>query len=67
MKITDDFLIHIFSNVGIPAAVCFYTFFQVNKNLEKLANSFDRWDDLIDRRLKDLEDDVKALKCKGSG
>lgn len=58
----DDFLVNALGNVAAPVIICLYTLFQVNKNLEKLANSFDRWGDLIDRRLKDLEDDVKALK-----
>lgn len=64
---TEDVLAHMFSNIGVPAAVCFYTLFQVSKNLEKLTNSFDRWCDLIDHRLKDIEDDVKELKRKGCG
>lgn len=70
----EDAIVKLLSNVGVPTAVCFYTLFQVNKNLEKLTNAFDRWSDLIDRRLKDLEVnvkdieiDVKALKGKGGG
>lgn len=64
---TEDVIVKLLGNVGVPTAVCFYTLFQVNKNLEKLTNAFDRWSDLIDRRLKDLEDDVKALKSRGGG
>lgn len=60
----EEILLNMLGNIGVPAAVCFYTLFQVNKNLEKLTNSFDRWGDLIDRRLKDLEDDVNALKTR---
>lgn len=36
-------------------------------DLDKLTNAFDRWNDLIDRRLKDLEVNIKALKGKGGG
>ena len=59
---SEDIILHALSNVGVPAAVCFYTLFAVNKNLEKLTNAFDRWSDLIDRRLKDLEEDVKDIE-----
>ncbi len=61
----EDAIFKLLSNVGVPTAVCFYTLFQVNKNLEKLTNAFDRWSDLIDHRLKDLEEDVKSLKGRG--
>ena len=64
---TEELIIHTLSNVGAPVVICMYTLFQVNKNLEKLTNAFDRWSDLIDHRLQDLEDDVKELKNKGGG
>lgn len=58
----DELVLHALSNVGVPAAICFYTLFQVNKNLEKLTDAFNRWSDLIDRRLNDLEKDLRALQ-----
>ena len=35
----ETILVHILSNVGIPAALCFYTLFSVSKNLEKLTEA----------------------------
>lgn len=61
----ENVLVHILSNVGIPAALCFYTLFNVNKNLEKLTEAVNRWNESLDRRLTELENDVKALQRRG--
>lgn len=61
----ENVLVHILSNVGIPAALCFYTLFNVNKNLEKLTEAVNRWNESLDRRLTELENDVKALQMRG--
>lgn len=58
----EDLIVHTLSNVGVPAAICFYTLFQVNKNLEKLTDAFNRWCDIFDRRIKDLEHDIHELQ-----
>lgn len=55
---------NILSNIGVPAAICFYTLFNVNKSIEKLADSFNRWADVINHRLYQLEGEVTALKRK---
>ena len=61
----ETVLVHILSNVGIPAALCFYTLFSVSKNLEKLTEAVNRWEESLDRRLTELENDVKALQRRG--
>lgn len=61
----ETVLVHILSNVGIPAALCFYTLFNVSKNLEKLTEAVNRWEESLDRRLTELENDVKALQRRG--
>lgn len=55
---------NILSNIGVPAAICFYTLFNVNKSIEKLADSFNRLADVINHRLYQLESEVAALKRK---
>lgn len=55
---------NILSNIGVPAAICFYTLFNVNKSIEKLADSFNRLADVINHRLYQLEGEVAALKRK---
>ena len=61
----ETVLSHLFSNVGVPAAVCFYTLFSANKNIEKLIAAINKLPtDIVgfDRRLAMLEQDVHALK-----
>ena len=61
----ETVLTHLFSNVGVPAAVCFYTLFSVNKNIEKLIAAINKLSaDIngVDFRLTRLEQDVHALK-----
>ena len=57
----DNLFAHIISNVGIPAALCFYTLFEVNKNVKKLADSIDRFSDDIDKRVNKIEADLREL------
>lgn len=57
----DNLFAHIISNVGIPAALCFYTLFEVNKNVKKLADSIDRFNDDIDKRVNKIETDLREL------
>lgn len=58
----ETMLVHLLSNVGVPAVLCFYTLFNVNKNLEKLTDALVRFEKFLDRRITDLENDVRALK-----
>lgn len=51
---TEEFLIHMFSNIGIPTALCFYTLFEVNKNVKRLTDAVDR----LERRIERLEDKI---------
>lgn len=44
-----DFIAHIFSNIGVPAALCFYTLFEVNKNIKRLTDAVDKLERRIDR------------------
>ena len=68
----EEFLVHVFSNIGVPAALCFYTLFEVNKNIKLLNSSvtnliaevtrnLNRLADLVDkldRRIERLEDRI---------
>ena len=59
-----DFLSHVLGNIGIPAALCFYTLFEVNKNLKKLSDSIDRLANDVDKRLDKMESTVAELNFK---
>lgn len=61
----ETVLTHLFSNVGVPAAICFYTLFSVNKNIEKLIDAINKLSADIgnfDQRLTRLEQSVHELR-----
>lgn len=58
----DELFLHALSNVGVPAVLCFYTLFEVNRNVKKLSDSIDRLDSDVNRRVTRLEDAVAELK-----
>lgn len=58
----EEIFLHALSNVGVPAALCFYTLFEVNKNVKRLADSIDRLDVDLKTRVSRLEDAVAELK-----
>ena len=67
----DTALGHILSNVGVPAAICFYTLFRVNHTLQNLTDAINKLTCDTDKRLDKLEErtrelaiDVKALQRK---
>ncbi len=57
----EELIIKLLSNIGVPAALCFYTLFEVNKNVKRLSESIDRLANDIDRRLDKLEDKTQEL------
>lgn len=61
----ETVLTHLFSNVGVPAAICFYTLFSVNKNIEKLIDAINKLSadiGIFDSRLTRLEHASDELK-----
>jgi hypothetical protein len=59
--VEDEIIFKILGNIGVPAAVCFYTLYEVNKNVKRLAESIDRFANEVDRRIEKLEDDLHEL------
>ena len=59
-----EFLSHILGNIGIPAALCFYTLFEVNKNLKRLSASIDRLSGDVDKRLDKVEVKIHELSFR---
>lgn len=57
-------LFNLFSNVGVPAAVCFYTLYGVKKSLDKLTVAIDTLKDSHGKDIANLKDEVKELKYK---
>ena len=47
----EELIVKTLANVGVPAALCFYTLFEVNKNLKRLTEAVDK----LERRIERLE------------
>ena len=66
----ESFIPHIISNVGIPAAICFYTLFGVNKTLEKQNSTLEELTSAINKltldvkKIEKLESQVHDLSYK---
>lgn len=58
----EQLIFQALGNVGVPAALCFYTLFEVNKNVKKLTDSIDRLDNDINRRFTRLEEILADLR-----
>ena len=62
----EDVFLQLFSNIGAPAALCFYTLFRVNQTLKELTEAINRLTCDMDKRLDRLEEDVRALKTRAA-
>ena len=51
---TEEILLKLLGNIGVPAAICFYTLFGVNKTLKELTEA-------INKMASDVQE-VKELK-----
>ena len=60
----EDGLTQILGNVGVPAAVCFYTLFRVNTTLKDLADAINRLSNDNDKRLDKVESEIRELRFK---
>ena len=54
-------LTHILSNVGVPAAICFYTLFRVNQTLQKLTDAINKLTNDMDKRIDKVEMQIRDL------
>lgn len=52
---TEEILLKMLGNIGVPAAVCFYTLFRVNQTLKDLTDAINKLTNDVDRRLDKLE------------
>ena len=59
---TEELLLKAIGNVGVPAAICFYTLFGVNKTLKELTETINRMALGIKKinKLKRQVDDIAA-------
>ena len=51
-------------NIGVPAAVCFYTLFRVNQTLRDLTDAINKLSNDFDRRIDKHSDEIKELRLE---
>lgn len=58
----EEFIANLLGNIGIPAALCFYTLFGVNKTLKELTDAINKLTTDVDKRLDKQEDETRRLQ-----
>ena len=58
----EEFIANLLSSIGIPAALCFYTLFGVNRTLKELTDAINKLTTDVDRRLDKQEDETRRLQ-----
>ena len=67
---TEELLLKVIGNIGVPAAICFYTLFGVNKTLKELTEAINRMAadiqkiDRLERQVDELTFKVAHLNWK---
>ena len=59
---TEDFIFNSIANIGVPAVICLYTLFGVNKTLKELTSAIDRLSGDVDKRISKLEESVNEIR-----
>lgn len=62
----EDMLIRLIGNIGVPAVVCLYTLYGVNKTLKELSDAINKQTLEIERRESEQSKEIGDLKSKVS-
>lgn len=69
----EEILFKLLGNIGVPAAICFYTLFRVNQTLKDLTDAINKLTTDVDKRLDKIEDktrdlslEIKSLQRRGT-
>lgn len=60
----DELLFKLLGNIGVPAAICFYTLFGVNKTLKDLTSAINKLTTDVDKREAEQSHEISRLKDK---
>ena len=58
----EEFIANLLSSIGIPAALCFYTLFGVNKTLKELTDAINKLTTDVDKRLDKQESETRLVQ-----
>ena len=59
----EDIVLHVVSNIGVPAGICFYTLIFINKSMQKLTDAINKLGDKVDK-IDILEREIRDLKFR---
>ena len=62
MTMTEELIVNLLSNVGIPAAICFYVLFRVNQTLKELTAAINKQTEDLVRRCIEQASELSMLK-----
>lgn len=59
----EELLLKAVGNIGVPAVICLYTLFGVNKTLKELTDAINQMSVDV-KKIDDLEREIEELKFK---
>lgn len=60
----EELLFKLLGNIGVPAAICFYTLYGVNKTLKELTGAINKLTNDVDKRESEQSQEISKLKDK---
>ena len=60
----EELLFKLLGNIGVPAAICFYTLYGVNKTLKELTGAINKLTTDVDKREAEQSQEISKLKDK---
>lgn len=58
----EELLFKLLGNIGVPAAICFYTLFGVNKTLKDLTSAINKLTTDVDKNVQEQSHEISKLK-----
>ena len=60
----EELLFKLLGNIGVPAAICFYTLYGVNKTLKELTEAINKLTNDVDQHEAEQSREISKLKDK---
>lgn len=64
IHLEEELLFKLLGNIGVPAAICFYTLYGVNKTLKELTGAINKLTNDVDKREAEQSQEISKLKDK---
>ena len=64
IHLEEELLFKLLGNIGVPAAICFYTLYGVNKTLKELTGAINKLTNDVDKHEAEQSREISKLKDK---